>query len=92
MSVSVLGTLAAMSADETTQRRSPWDADPAFEIVKPIQPYQARKAYACPGCETEIAPGVGHLVVVPTDAPDLRRHWHRGCWHKERRRRGADRI
>jgi hypothetical protein len=19
-------------------------------------------------------------VVVPTDAPDLRRHWHRGCW------------
>jgi hypothetical protein len=58
------------------------------ETVAPIQPYQARKAYACPGCSTEIAVGTGHLVVVPEEAPDLRRHWHRGCWHKERRRRG----
>ena len=58
------------------------------EVVHPIQPYQARKPYACPGCETEIDVGVGHLVVMPADAPDLRRHWHRGCWHKERRRRG----
>jgi hypothetical protein len=32
--------------------------------------------------------GVFHLVVVPDDAPDLRRHWHRGCWDKELRRRG----
>jgi hypothetical protein len=28
-----------------------------------------------------------HLVVVPDDEPDLRRHWHHGCWHKEMRRR-----
>jgi hypothetical protein len=61
------------------------------EIVKPIQPYQARKSYACPGCSTPIEPGIGHLVVVPADTPDLRRHWHRGCWHKERRRRGDHR-
>ena len=61
------------------------------EIVKPIQPYQARKAYICPGCTTEIAVGEGHLVVVPTPSPDLRRHWHRGCWHKEQRRRGDHR-
>lgn len=61
------------------------------EIVKPIQPYQARKAYVCPGCESEIGVGVGHLVVVPSETPDLRRHWHRGCWHKERRRRGDHR-
>jgi len=57
-------------------------------LVHPIQPYQARKMYACPGCGTTIDVGVGHLVVVPEDAPDLRRHWHRGCWYKERRRLG----
>jgi hypothetical protein len=56
--------------------------------VHPIQPYQARKTYVCPGCESSIEVGIGHLVVVPSDAPDLRRHWHRGCWYKERRRFG----
>lgn len=61
------------------------------EIVHPIQPYQARKPYACPGCETVISPGVGHLVVIPEHTPDLRRHWHRGCWYKELRRRGSHR-
>ncbi len=59
------------------------------EIVRPIQPYQASKTYRCPGCESTIPPGTGHVVVVPEDAPDLRRHWHRGCWYKERRRRGT---
>ncbi len=58
-------------------------------VVSPVQPYQARKEYACPGCETTIGRGVGHVVVVPEHAPDLRRHWHRGCWHKEQRRRGS---
>lgn len=57
-------------------------------IVNPIQPYQARKEYVCPGCTTIIDPGTGHVVVVPSEAPDLRRHWHRGCWYKELRRRG----
>jgi hypothetical protein len=42
----------------------------------------------CPGCEQLIEEGVGHLVVIPEEAPDLRRHWHRGCWYKELRRRG----
>jgi hypothetical protein len=74
----------------TSRPTNPLDdlARSCTETVAPIQPYQARKAYACPGCSTEIAVGTGHLVVVPDDAPDLRRHWHRGCWHKERRRRG----
>ena len=58
------------------------------EVVHPVQPYQAVKTYQCPRCETAIEPGVGHLVVIPTEAPDLRRHWHRGCWFKERRRLG----
>ena len=54
--------------------------------VTPVQPYQARKEYICPGCDNTIPPGTFHLVVVPEEAPDLRRNWHHGCWHKEQRR------
>ncbi len=57
--------------------------------VRAVQPYEARKTYLCPGCNHDIAAGTGHVVVVPTDAPDLRRHWHRPCWeHRGRRRPG----
>ncbi len=55
--------------------------------IRRIQPYQARKAYLCPGCNQDIAEGVGHLVVVPRAAPELRRHWHRPCWDHRRHRR-----
>ncbi|MCU0274940.1 MAG: hypothetical protein MUE34_17080 [Acidimicrobiales bacterium] len=59
--------------------------DPAalgeFE-VRFLQPYQAVKRYLCPGCHRDIPPGLGHVVVVPLEAPDLRRHWHRGCWER----------
>jgi len=52
-----------------------------------MQPYEAVKAYRCPGCDHEIRAGEGHEVVVPHDAPEDRRHWHTGCWHREARRR-----
>ncbi|MFQ5523480.1 MAG: hypothetical protein ACE5F5_07865 [Acidimicrobiia bacterium] len=55
--------------------------------VTPVQPYQARKEYLCPGCQQTIPSGVFHLVVVPDHDVDLRRHWHQGCWHRELRRR-----
>ena len=58
-------------------------------VVNVIQPYQAGKTYTCPGCGGDISPGTGHLVVVPEYEPDLRRHWHRGCWFKEMRRSGT---
>ena len=48
--------------------------------VRFIQPYQANKIYDCPGCNRSIGKGLGHVVVVPVEAPDLRKHWHRGCW------------
>jgi hypothetical protein len=54
--------------------------------VSPIQAYQAVKEYVCPGCDHIIPAGTFHLVVIPDDAVDMRRHWHRGCWHKELRR------
>ena len=54
-----------------------------------IQPYQATKTYLCPGCNSEIGAGIGHLVVVPFEAVDLRRHWHKACWrHRATRDRG----
>ncbi len=60
--------------------------DSAVEIRR-VQPFQAKKRYTCPGCNTDIAPGAGHLVAVPHDAPDLRRHWHHPCWAMRDRRR-----
>jgi hypothetical protein len=54
--------------------------------VRHVQPYEAVKAYRCPGCDHEIPPGLGHEVVVPLAEPDLRRHWHTGCWFREQRR------
>ena len=55
--------------------------------VRRVQPYQAVKPYRCPGCNGDIAAGVGHVVVVPLPAPDLRRHWHHGCWANRHTRR-----
>ena len=55
--------------------------------VQRVQPYQASKPYRCPGCNQDIEAGVGHLVAVPTEAPDLRRHWHHPCWEHRRTRR-----
>lgn len=55
--------------------------------VRRVQPYQAVKTYRCPGCDHEIPPGEGHVVVVPVDDAAGRRHWHRGCWHRQERRR-----
>jgi hypothetical protein len=56
-----------------------------------IQPYQAVKDYVCPSCNQTITAGTGHVVIVPVEAADLRRHWHKACWqHREKRhkRRG----
>jgi hypothetical protein len=47
------------------------------------------KVYRCPGCDHLVAIGTPHLVVIPLDAPDERRHWHTGCWRRELRRIGA---
>lgn len=59
--------------------------------VRRVQPYEARKTYVCPGCQRDIPPGTGHIVAVPRLAPDLRRHWHHGCWQGRHRRRPTGR-
>lgn len=58
--------------------------------VRHVQPYEAVKVYRCPGCDHEIALGEGHKVVVPVEVPDLRRHWHSGCWTREEQRRARE--
>ena len=55
--------------------------------VTRISPYQATKPYTCPGCNQEIPARTGHVVVVPLDAIDLRRHWHTPCWERRDRLR-----
>lgn len=55
--------------------------------VQPVSAASAQKAYRCPGCALEIAPGTAHTVTWRADglmgeADDLaaRRHWHPHCW------------
>lgn len=50
--------------------------------VRVIQPYEAHKGYVCPGCNRDIPPRTRHIVAVPVEAPDMRRHWHIGCWER----------
>ena len=70
--------------------RNIWDGELHGEIdVRRVQPYEALKQYICPGCDRDIPSGMGHVVAVPRDAPDLRRHWHKACW--ERRSTGKSR-
>lgn len=56
--------------------------------VRFVQPYQASKDYVCPECNRTIPEGLGHVVVIPLEAADLRRHWHRGCWDRYLGRQG----
>ena len=58
------------------------------ETVKAVQPVDATKSYRCPGCQGVIHAGVFHVVVIPDEQPNLRRHWHTGCWSKEITRHG----
>lgn len=54
--------------------------------LRQIQPYAATKPYRCPGCNQEIHPGTGHVVLVPLADPGERRHWHRSCYANRERR------
>lgn len=54
----------------------------------------SEKAYTCPGCHQQVAPGTAHVVAFANDslfgadaALADRRHWHSGCWASRGRRR-----
>lgn len=59
-----------------------WANAPGFEVRE----VTGDKPYRCPGCDHAIKQGVRHLVAVPVDDPDERRHWHTECWRRELRR------
>lgn len=61
-----------------------WAIVPGYDV----RHVGGEKAYRCPGCDHPVQEGVWHLVVVPQDAPEERRHWHTECWRKELRRLG----
>jgi len=49
---------------------------------------QKDKRYVCPGCQQIVRPGMPHLVVMPAEDLQGRRHWHTECWRRELRRLG----
>jgi hypothetical protein len=83
------------AADESRQAlRMPQSAAPLWALAPgfDVRRLTGDKSYRCPGCDLEIRPGVWHLVVIPKDSPDERRHWHERCWQTElNRTRGRTR-
>jgi len=67
---------------------------PGWAIVDgyEVREVASDKEYRCPGCDHVVRPGVWHLVVVPDDDPDGRRHWHTECWRRELKRTGRYRA
>lgn len=55
--------------------------------VRTVRGEQATKRYDCPVCNQSIPVGSPHVVVVPDDAPDHRRHFHTACWRTRSTRR-----
>lgn len=51
-----------------------------------VRAVAGEKVYRCPGCDHEIRAGLAHVVVIPDDDPEARRHWHTVCWQQELRR------
>lgn len=65
-------------------------------VVRRVPGAASAKAYRCPGCDQEIAPGIPHVVAWPAGGTGVgaaeRRHWHTACWpHRLRRTPGARR-
>ena len=65
-----------------------WAQVPGYEVRN----VGGQKPYRCPGCDHEVRAGIWHLVVVPSDDVDARRHWHTECWRSELRRSGRYRT
>lgn len=62
-----------------------WAEFPGYDV----RHVGGEKEYRCPGCDHIVRAGIWHIVAIPLDAPDERRHWHTECWRKELRRIGA---
>jgi hypothetical protein len=65
-----------------------WAQAPGYDVRN----VGGQKEYRCPGCDHVVRAGTWHLVVVPQDDVDARRHWHTECWKRELRRLGLYRA
>lgn len=65
-----------------------WAQAPGYDVRN----VGGQKEYRCPGCDHSVRAGTWHLVVVPQDDVDARRHWHTECWKRELRRLGLYRA
>ncbi len=61
-----------------------WASAPGYDV----RHVGGQKEYRCPGCDHMVWAGVWHLVVVPDEDVDARRHWHTECWKRELKRLG----
>ncbi len=71
--------------EEIRSPRMPQSDAPLWALVPnvDVRRVSGDKAYRCPGCDLQIRAGTWHLVVVPHEASDERRHWHEHCWRVE---------
>lgn len=60
-------------------------------VVRDVPADRATKEYRCPSCQGVITPGTAHVVAWPADpytgqtsAVENRRHYHTGCWKRQR--------
>ncbi|MHC1560149.1 hypothetical protein ACR9E3_14425 [Actinomycetospora sp. C-140] len=70
--------------------RGGWLREEGGWVVRSISGSAATKTYVCPGCHQDIPPGTPHVVAWDAeldtgDGDTERRHWHTGCWRRERR-------
>ena len=80
---------------EAPEAAAPTRADaPSWSQVAgyDVRSVGGQKEYRCPGCDHVVRAGTWHLVVVPQDDVDARRHWHAECWKRELRRLGIYRA
>ena len=56
-------------------------------IARNVPAQRAEKAYTCPGCAHQVAPGTPHVVAWPVPpplgadgGPEARRQGHAPCW------------
>jgi hypothetical protein len=47
-----------------------------------VQQVTNDRSYRCPGCDHLIRPRTTHVVVIPDDDAEARRHWHTACWRQ----------
>lgn len=49
-----------------------------------VRSVTGERRYRCPYCQGWVEPGTPHIVAFPAGQPAQRRHYHTGCWARDR--------